>query len=102
MAQPRSELHVILKGLEGVKDAYFQPPSNATIDEPCIIYQREASFVSRADDILWWLKKRYQVIVVDRNPDSLIPDQVEGLPYTKFDRFYVSNGLNHFVYQLFF
>jgi hypothetical protein len=102
MARPREELHGILKGLDGVTDAYFQPKTNTALEYPCIIYSRDESAAFHADNLLWWLKKRYSVIVIDRNPDSLIPELVEGLPYVKFDRFYVSSGLNHFVFNLFF
>jgi hypothetical protein len=51
---------------------------------------------------MYLLFKRYQVTVLDREPDSLIPDQVEALPHSRFDREYVVDGLNHFVFDLFF
>lgn len=104
MAQSRrEELEEILKGLDGVNNAYFQPPPTVQIPPGAyIIYNRDDSYVAFADNVKYWRKKRYQVIVVDRNPDSLIPDLVEELPYSKFDRFYVANGLNHFAFNLFF
>lgn len=100
MAQPRSELQAVLEGLDGVEAVYFQPPTSMVY--PCIMYDRAESDVTYADNIKYLFKKRYQVIVIDRNPDSLIPDQVEALPYARFDRFYRVNGLNHTVFQLFY
>lgn len=102
MARPRSELHAIFKAMAGVQEAYFQPEQNVKMKYPCIRYTRDDSWVTRADNILYWLKKRYQVIVIDQDPDSLIPDQVEALPLTQFDRSYVAAGLNHFVFNVFF
>lgn len=102
MARPQSDLQVILSGLEDVKAAYFQPGQNITIKDPCIVYERSDSFAAYADNLKHLLKKRYTVTVIDQKPDSLIPDQVENLPYSRFDRFFVANGLNHFVYQLYF
>ena len=102
MARPRTDLHDILKGLDGVEAAYFQPKQNTSLTYPCIVYSRDNSYAARADDVLYWHKKRYQVTVIDRNPDGPIPDQVERLPLTRFDRFYVADGLNHYSYILFF
>lgn len=102
MAQSRLDLHTILKGLTGVNDAYFQPKMNQTLSYPCIVYSRDKSHVKYADNVKYFFKKRYSVIVIDRNPDSLIPDLVEGLPFTGFDRFYPADGLNHFAFNLYF
>lgn len=102
MARSRTDLHNILKGLVGVSNAYFQPGQNVTMTYPCIVYNRNDSFVLSADNLMYWLKKKYSVMVIDRNPDSLIPDQVESLPFTRFDRFYIVDGLNHTVFNLYF
>lgn len=100
MARSQQELQELLSSIEGVQKAYFQQPSEITT--PCIIYERSTSDVSFADNIKYRFLKGYTVIVVDRAPDSLIPDQVEELPHTRFERFYRANGLNHYVFQLFF
>lgn len=47
-------------------------------------------------------KKRYQVTVVDKNPDSVIHEKVLKLPLCKFDRHYNKDNLNHDVYTLYF
>lgn len=102
MAQSRLLLHEILKGLDGVQDAYFQPSKNITLSYPCIVYQRSSSNVLAADNLAYLFKKGYSVTVIDRDPDSAIPDLVEALPHTRFDRFYITDGLNHYVFQTFF
>jgi hypothetical protein len=101
MARPRSQLHDILKNLDGVADAYFQAPTTG-MQYPCIKYQRSRSLAFDADNLKYLLYKRYTVTVIDRDPDSLIPDQVEALPHSRFDRFYAVEGLNHFVFDLYF
>lgn len=102
MARPPSELQVELKGLDGVQDAYFQPPTNG-MQYPCIMIEHGIrNAVSFADNIKYVLKKGYTITIMDRNPLSLIPDQVEGLPNSSYDRTFKVNGLYHFVYQLFF
>ena len=102
MAQSRLDLHAILKALTGVTDAYFQPKMGQDLAYPVIVYERDDSFVAHADNLPYVHMKRYSVTVIDRDPDSLIPDLVEGLPYARFDRFFVINGLNHTVFNLYF
>jgi hypothetical protein len=80
--------------------AYFQPGPTITMQYPCLVYKRDGSFVRHADNIKYILKKRWTVTVIDRNPDSDIPDLVENLSKCEFDRFYPAGGLNHWVYSL--
>lgn len=101
MARPLSELQALLKGLDGVKDAYVQPPTDG-LQYPCIMIERSTSDVKAADNIKYLFKKGYTVTVIDRAPDSQIPDLVEGLQLSRFDRFFRTDGLNHFVFQMFF
>lgn len=101
MARPQSELQEILEDLEGVVEAYFQPKTD--LEFPCIVYERgNPSEVSFADNLKYVLKKGYTITVIDRAPDSPIPDQVEALPHCRYERFFRTDGLNHFVFQLFF
>lgn len=67
---------------------------------PCINAQRDRSWVARADNVLYFWLKRYQVTVIDRDPDSPIPDLVEALDYCRLERFFVRDGLNHWVFVL--
>jgi len=102
MARPLSELQALLKGLEGVQDAYIQPPTEG-MQYPCIMIERGLpSDVEFADNVKYLFKKAYTITVMDRMPDSLIPDLVEGLQHSRYDRFFRTNGLNHFVFQMFF
>ena len=107
MAKPRTELQTILEGLfEGMEDVeahvYFQPPTNFQMQYPCIVYKREDSLTRYADDKKYMHAKRYQVTVIDRDPDTELPDKVEELPLCGFDRFFPADGLNHYVFTLYF
>jgi hypothetical protein len=97
---PRLQLHDILLEIIGV--VYFQPPVNLDMQFPCIVYSRDGSNSDRADNGLYRHAKRYQVTVIDRNPDSQLPDRVEGLPLCNFDRWFAVDNLNHWVFTLFF
>lgn len=102
MARPPEELHAVLKGLPGVADVYFQPPTK-TADSDFFLCERDIpSDVTYADNKAYLLKKGYTVIFVTRDPNSHVPDLVENLPYAQFQRRYKTNGLYHFVFQLYF
>ena len=101
MARSPDEFQALLKGLEGVTDAYFQAPSSGMVD-PYIMIDRSSSDVKWADNIKYLFLKGYDVIVVTRDPKSPIPDLVEALPHSRFVRKYRTNGLHHFAYQIFY
>lgn len=96
----RLDLQALLE--EITEHVYFQPPENLAIVYPCIVYQRDFAETDFADNEPYSVKKRYMVTVIDRDPDSSIPDQVAQLPTCSFNRFFVADGLNHDVYQLYF
>jgi len=99
---PRQQLQTLLVSILGSKNVYFQPPSNAQIKYPCIIYKRDDERVNHANNNPYNRRKRYQVTVIDPRPDSDIPDKIGALPLCAYDRFYTADNLNHDVYTLFF
>lgn len=99
---PRLELHALLKSIPGVKDAYFQPPGTEKMQYPCILYPLDDVLTKFADNRPYSHTTRYQVTVIDRNPESKIRDHIAALPMCTFSRFYTADGLNHFVYNLYF
>jgi hypothetical protein len=99
---PRLELQAILTEILETDQVYFQPPPSLQMDYPCIVYKREYVLTRYADDKPYTSRKRYQIIVIDRNPDSDIPDKIAKLPLCSYDRFYTTENLNHDVFKLFF
>lgn len=97
---PRAQLQSLLEQI--ADHVYFQPPSNINLQYPCIIYARDGSNVQRAANLPYRNTKRYMVTVIDRDPDSSLPDKVEELPMCSFNRFYAVENLNHHVFNLFF
>lgn len=87
---------------DGVLRSYFQKPGQSGLKYPCSVYNRDRSEVKFADNRKFFLKKRWTVTVMDRNPDSDIPDLVEALPWSELDRTFIADGVNHWVFTLFF
>ena len=98
----RLDLHDVLKEILGSDHVYFQPPPDVALVYPCIVYQRDLSQTIFADNVPYLNRLRYQVTVIDKDPDSDIPSKVAALPLCLFIRFYTADNLNHDVFNLFF
>lgn len=98
----RLQLQSLLEGLLGTTNVYFQPPANVQMEYPAIVYHRDYANTQFADGAPYRRTKRYQVIVIDQDPDSNIPDKIAALPMCSFNRFYTADDLNHDAFNLFF
>ena len=98
----RLELHTLLTSILGSDNVYFQPPESISLKYPCIIYKRDYIKTDFADNFPYTLGKRYLVTVIDKNPDSVIPDRIAELPKSSFDRHFTSDNLNHDIFNLYF
>lgn len=87
---------------DDVLRSYFQKPGKNGLEYPCALYSRDRSQVKFADNRKFFLKKRWTVTVMDRNPDSDIPDLIEALPWCELDRTFIADGVNHWVFTLFY
>lgn len=99
----RLQLQTLLESLipTGSK-VYFQPPENVKMVYPCIVYERDFAATAFADNSPYRHTKRYQVTIIDRDPDSEIPEKVKLLPMSSFVRHFTEDGLHHDIYQLYF
>lgn len=100
--QQRLKLQSLLESILGSSNVYFQPPPNVRMQYPAIVYSHDDTQTTFANNAPYNHTKRYQVMVIDRNPDSAIPDKIAMLPKCRFSRFYTANNLNHEVFNLFF
>lgn len=98
----RTDLQVLLENLLGSRNVYFQAPSNLQMSYPCIVYTRDNVKAKYADNRSYSFVKRYLVTVIDKNPDSPIPDKIAALPMCSFSRHYTAENLHHDVFTLYF
>ncbi len=83
-------------------NVYFQPPESIKMKYPCIIYQLNDYYKLHADNKPYMVTKRYQVTVVDKNPDSEIKDNVAMLPMCNFLRHFNQDNLNQDVFEIYY
>lgn len=98
----RLELHQILTDILGSSYVYFQPPENITMKYPCIIYGRSSIDSKYANNDKYLSKTRYQITVVDKNPDSALVNDILKLPLCKHDRHFNKDNLNQDVFTLYY
>ena len=97
----RLDLHNKLVAILGSGRVYYQPPANLQMSYPCIVYEHDNSQTDFADNNPYLYTKRYMVMVIDRDPDSPIPDKIAKLPMCLFSRHYTSDNLNHDVFNIY-
>jgi len=98
----RLQLHSLLIGILGSDHVYFQPPTNVQMQYPCIVYKRDVAVSRFANNIPYRYTKKYQVTVIDMNPDSDIPNKIAALPMCTHNRFFTADNLNHDNFSIYF
>ncbi len=100
--QHRFEFHEILCGILGTRHAYFQPPENVKMKYPAIVYSRNNIENIFAENSVYKQDHEYNVVVIDKDPDSEIVTAVSKLPMCRFARHYEADGLNHDVFTIYY
>lgn len=97
----RLELHSAL--LPFCPNVYFQPPSSVKMVYPCIVYAKVSKLKLYGSDVAHVTKQEYRLTIMDTNPDSTIPEQIEdAFEYcNEYQRMTVSN-LNHIFLSLYY
>lgn len=102
MDQNRLSLSRLLRNVLGNDNTYFSPPTGMELKHPCIVYTLSGTSVKHADNIPYNIELQYQVTVIDENPDSDIFQRMLKLPKCRFNRHFCVDGLNHYVFTLYF
>lgn len=98
----RLEFHEILVKILGSRNVYYQPPSDLQMVYPCFRYKRDKIESDHANDKKYKNSTRYQVTLIDKNPDSSFVDKLLELPESSHQRSYPADGLNHDVFEIYY
>lgn len=98
----RTDLQKELELIIGSRNVYFQPPEGFRLKYPCIVYQRSTANTMYGDNNPYIIRKRYEVILIDENPDSEFFDKIIAMQSCSHERHYNSEGLNHDVFYLYY
>jgi hypothetical protein len=98
----RLQLQTDLENILGSRNVYFQPPEEVKIKLPCIIYSLINIDISYANNLPYQHPTQYSIMIVDRNPDSIIKTELIKMPSCKFSTRYVKDNLHHEVYTIYY
>lgn len=99
----RLKLHEELCEILESEWAYYQPPASLKMNYPCIRYRKTDVNTLKANDKNYRKVNQYELIVIDANPDTEIPDRIlDHFSMCQFDRMYTSDNLNHYVLTLYY
>lgn len=98
----RSKLRSVLEPYGASENVYFQPPESIKLEYPCIIYQREEINLRRADNNIYTRQRQYRITLIDKNPDSPLPDRLlDILPTANPGNHFVNDGLYHDIFTIY-
>ena|SRR3982751_6479293 len=98
----REELQAHLETLLGSGNVYFQPPDDANMAYPAIVYRRDRGDTTFAENRPYHNEMRYQVMAISRDPDEAVVRTLMQEPKCVHIRFFAIHDLNHDVFTLVF
>ena len=98
----RLNLQTKLEELLGSRNVYYQPPENLKMEYPCIRYSKSDINNIYGSNIKYINHDAYDLVIISKKPDDPVIKKILELPYTQFDRHYVSDNLNHDVIRLYY
>ena len=98
----RLELHEVLCTALGSRNVYFQPPASVVMQYPAIRYNLYDIDNVYANNNVYLQHVGYEIIVIDRDPDSEIVKRVSVIPGIRYNRFYTADNLNHTIFILYY
>ena len=97
----RLDLQTAFEKILGSRNVYFQPPESVKLKYPAIVYSIKDIKKEFANNLSYIVSPGYEVTLIDKNPDSKYVEGILHLPYCVFDRFFMSDNLNHYVFTIF-
>lgn len=67
---------------------------------PAIVYHPDFEVRKFADNSTYDLVDRYQLTIIDQDPDSAIRAAVRRMRLITFERWFATEDLNHWIYSL--
>lgn len=101
LEESQKDLQTKLEAILGSKNVYFQPPEHLILSYPCIIYTVSEIDTDFADNLGYNHSIGYTVKFISRSPITDVVLKLKNMLYSRFDRFYIFENLNHYVYRIY-
>lgn len=96
----RLTLQTELEMLLGNGNVYFQPPAEVKMRYPAIRYKMSDIDNTYANNRVYASQKQYELILIDKDPDSEYVDKLNQFYNASFVRAYIADNLNHWVFTI--
>lgn len=97
-----TKLQEVLEEVLGSENVYSQPPPNTVMKYPAIVFKLDDIDNHFADNRPYRQVKRYQLTFISRTPSVDVIDRIAALPLCSYSRYFVAEGLNQHVFNLYF
>lgn len=107
MLNDRLELDEVLAGIIGITESdgdrhtYLDPPPSVRMRYPAIKYSLNNIDSKFANDRAYKFAPSYEVILIDTDADTQYLEPILGIPHCRFNRFYIAEGLYHWVFTIY-
>lgn len=91
----RLDLQTTFEKILGSRNVYFQPPASVIMQYPAIVYSRRSIDNHFAGDTIHIQRPSYDVVLIDKNPEGPYLAELLRIPYSRYNRHYVSDNLHH-------
>lgn len=98
----QESLQLLLEEILGSPNVYYQPPVGLMMNYDAIRYSKSNIQADFANNAIYRMKTRYELILICVDPDSPVIAKLLALPYCSYDRWYAADGLNHDVFTLYY
>ena len=80
----------------------YQPGASTTLTYPAIVYKLDDMPAIYANNKPYHWDHRYEIQIIDRDPESPLRERAVQLPMCRFERPFVSDNLYHFVFEIYY
>ena len=98
-----AELRAVQEEILGYQHTYFEPTESVRMKYDAVVYQRSDMNVRRASDRSYMIRDGYQVTVISRDPETLVPRAIQNhFERCSPGRFFVRDNLYHFPFTIYY
>jgi len=83
------------------KHVFYQSPASYQMTYPSIIYSFQDYHKVYADNGTYMMKRKYQIMLISRDPDIELREELVKLPLCDMDRTYTADNLYHYIYTIY-
>lgn len=88
-----------LSDIIGSEEVYYNPPPNIKMKYPAVLVKRQSGDTLYANGNPYLTAFRYQITLIQREPDSSFVREITRIPSCKYIRAYVADNLQHDIYE---